>query len=1252
MKSTGNNVIDPSRNNRKTRWMLGLGVGLVAGVLGIWQLQVCGQSAAGDAAVPQASGEKVVDADSVVGIPVHFTLTKPSYVTLAIENAQGKRVRNLIAETQFPAGDNMIIWDGYDDRGNRVDPGDYKLRGLTHDGIRVYYEFSFNTAGNPPWFTAEHTGGWMSDHVLPNTAVFLPKGSSPYAKGESQVFLASILAEDGDPMIFADLTGQKVYGNHFFGWDGAAAGARDVGPAPRQDYFVYMVMGWEGKRLTIRALAPDGSAKDKIVEIATQRDYPREPAAVGISLAVYNSIAAISLPLDNTIQFYDLTNAKLVGSIRVNSPKGLAYDKDGVLYALAGNQIHRYELNPAGAKTTVANDKVLVSKGIVAGYGLALDDNGLIYITDQGRSHQVKVFTANGAPLRTIGKAGGLQLGLYDEERMQNPEGLAVDDKGQIWVCEYDAWPKRVSLWEASTGKFIKGLYGPPMYGGGGELDSQDPTRIFYSQYGGLTQWKVDWEKGKADLYAINVRRSMQGTAADIARWSQSVPDHPMTIKGRTYLVPGYNGGLRYMDNAPVFLLDDRTHVAWPVAFVGTMRRWVMDNPGEKHPMQDVIDSYPPKEGEDWLRNYNDTLLAWSDTNNNHKFDLNEWKHRRFPQYSTIENGKTVPLNRKEVVQTVDGMAVNTEWMFHLDPPSINDKTGVPTYDLGSARALIPITPDMGGNEEGMAGFTTPSGKILKGLFKEVDTQGKTIWEYPDLPAPAVPNKPGDVTEPTRLLGEIVKAKVGEAGEWYAVNGERGSMYLMTSDGLFIQTIGGHMSRNPLIRFPQATRGMLIDSPENHISWEDEHFHPSITQVAKDGKIYLSAGKEFSAIFRVDGFETIKRLGDTTLSVTGEQLARIPAHRPAPTKSEYADKLPAVISSSPIVVDGKLNDWSSQTAWAPLDAAVSVAVSYQGDDLYLAYKTGDPKAIDNDGANYQFMFKTGGGFDLQWRPDPGEAGNRRLLGMDRRLLISKRKGKISAAMFFPVADESNAPADSVLYESPIGKVHFAKVEDVSSMIKVAGDGTGNFEIAIPGSILEVKPRPRMELLADVGMIRGNGTQNLQRLYWHNRDTALVSDIPSEARLQPANWGRIQFVADANSHDGSIVFSPQKAKLNGGGFFQVKKMAGDEYSVGFWTAVGNTLEWADQPITPGKYSVELTYGCGNNVANPFVVDVGGQQVDAKTENTGSWDTYRTVTLGQVEVKASTVTITMKPKAIEGAGLMDFKELRLIPATAGK
>jgi len=82
-----------------------------------------------------------------VTIPIAFTLDKPGVVTLVIDDADGNRVRNLISETPFAAGEHVVEWDGRNDHlskrvnalpvfqfdGEPVEPGRYTVRGLVRD---------------------------------------------------------------------------------------------------------------------------------------------------------------------------------------------------------------------------------------------------------------------------------------------------------------------------------------------------------------------------------------------------------------------------------------------------------------------------------------------------------------------------------------------------------------------------------------------------------------------------------------------------------------------------------------------------------------------------------------------------------------------------------------------------------------------------------------------------------------------------------------------------------------------------------------------------------------------------------------------------------------------------------------------------------------------------------------------------------------------------------------------------------------
>ena len=69
-------------------------------------------------------------------IPIRFTLPEEGFVSLVIDDANGKRIRNLMAETKFPAGENIAWWDGMDDLGR--DPEAYR-HGVYRIALRAHW---------------------------------------------------------------------------------------------------------------------------------------------------------------------------------------------------------------------------------------------------------------------------------------------------------------------------------------------------------------------------------------------------------------------------------------------------------------------------------------------------------------------------------------------------------------------------------------------------------------------------------------------------------------------------------------------------------------------------------------------------------------------------------------------------------------------------------------------------------------------------------------------------------------------------------------------------------------------------------------------------------------------------------------------------------------------------------------------------------------------------------------------------------
>jgi len=100
-------------------------------------------------------------------------------------------------------------------------------------------------------------------------------------------------------------------------------------------------------------------------------------------------------------------------------------------------------------------------------------------------------------------------------------------------------------------------------------------------------------------------------------------------------------------------------------------------------------------------------------------------------------------------------------------------------------------------------------------------------------------------------------------------------------------------------------------------------------------------------------------------------------------------------------------------------------------------------------------------------------------------------------------------SEPVAFSSPLRTIKFDRVDDVSGQVTLAGDGAGNYELSIPLQVLGLQPQAGQSLKGDIGILRGNGFQTLQRVYWRNKASGITADVPSEAELTPQLWGEWQ-----------------------------------------------------------------------------------------------------------------------------------------------
>jgi sugar lactone lactonase YvrE len=408
----------------------------------------------------------------------------------------------------------------------------------------------------PPWATTNQAGGWLLG--APSAVLFAP-GTN---RADDHILVSIRDPGTGAGLVWLDPDGRRLGDRSTNAW----LLARDAGTNAVPGVLAYSASVLNNELLLDKLLTGTntndvGKCEPVLKENCTFADN----YSAGISgLAVRNGLIVVSLPKSGHLLVVDAAARKALGTTALDDPRGLAFDRDGQLLALSGQRLVRFSLsdNP----TNPPAPQVIISQGLDDPQQITLDGEG-IYISDRGKSHQVKVFRPNGKSLRTIGEAGEPAAGPYDPEHMNNPGGLTISGDGHLWVAEEDTTPKRVSVWTLK-GKLVKTFYGPPK-AGCGYIDPEDNTRLFYAENGGM-EFKLDWKKGASELLNVYCRPEAHNPCVP---GKCRAPDRPIHLNGRVYLTDAHNADSNAGPAiATVWLLQKG--IATPVAAVGSANDW------------------------------------------------------------------------------------------------------------------------------------------------------------------------------------------------------------------------------------------------------------------------------------------------------------------------------------------------------------------------------------------------------------------------------------------------------------------------------------------------------------------------------------------------------------------------------------------------------------------------------------------------------------------------------------------------------
>ncbi|WP_321846119.1 NHL repeat-containing protein [Paraburkholderia bannensis] len=1190
---------------RIARWSIAIGAAIALGYAAWIALDMMRSSAVVQAADAvsaasdanakaglNASDKQTADTADHAAIPIRFSLAQPGYVTLVIETTDGRRVRNLVSETPFPAGDNIAWWDGLDDLGRDADaaahaqyripgrlvaPGTYRVRGLVRPALKALYEFNPYDPGRPPWKTAQRDSEWLANHAAPSAVLFVPGGASgaAHAGPDGAMLVGSYVTEGGSGLAWLDTQGKKLWGQTWMGgvWTGATQIARDTGAHAAAGVYAYAAASWRGDQpgdhyseLRLNALmtaaaqrnAPAdarlGTGEDVPVltppyrieepadtaKPAADDPYPERHAAIA-GLAAHDGLVVVALRALNQLLFVDATRHRVAGHVALADPRGLAFDAQGRLLALSGTRLVRLDASlDSGAQLHVAAPQALIASALEDPQSLCVDQSGAIYISDWGKSHQVKVFDAAGKLLRVIGHAGAPAVGAYDPQHMNHPAGMSLDGSGHLWVAENDKTPKRVSVWDAASGRLVNAFYGPPRYGGGGTLDPRDRTRFYYADEAGAIEFKLDWAHGTSVPSAITYRADSDDLGLSGSD-TGGMPDYPL-----------YRGNERYLTNAHSAQVSGRpSAILWHLGADGVARAVAaagstFDSAGKLLPAfnTDAMRARIPS-GSD--AQHRALLFLWRDANGDGRMTPDEVT---FWQPQGEARGNAAVLGNVTVLDDLSfAIAYAGNSAVQVSATSIGAH-GVPMYDTAHPKTLatnVQAPVSTGGGQvlvarDGWAILTTPPAPFAPQGVSGMRADG-AAWSYLSLwpglhasHAAPVPAKPGELIGTTRVLGNPFDAPApSDAGPLWAINGNEGSVYLFTTDGLFVATLFKDTRLDTAPPPLAATRGMDLAA----MSLGPECFHPTIVR-ADDGNVYMQAGST-APLLRIVGLEGVRRLPDQQITLSAQQLVdtqRASRESAARVASASAGALGNVLDVA-IHAESSAQNWpDSGTRWATIDtrsaqvgdwghqdSETKAALAIFGDRLYIAVTTDAPTLLDNSGEALQNLFATGGGIDLMLGADADADPNRsNAVKGDERLVVSRVHDVTKAMLYRPVATPDGlAP---ITYSSPLRTIHFDRVDDVSDKVDVsierqqAAPNTQDvpgvlYKLSVPLGVLGVNATAGRTLSGDIGVLRGNGFQTLQRAYWSNKAGGLVSDLPGEAELTPNLWGKLRFVAAAS-----------------------------------------------------------------------------------------------------------------------------------------
>ncbi len=988
-------------------------------------------------------------ADTRNRIVIPFMQPMTGKATVVLEDAQGRRVRNLIAGKPLTAGAHDLAWDGLDEEGQVVTPGTYHWRAASHPGITPQFLFSFCNDAGP-------------NHTCLNAAT----ASGPLT------FFGAPVTEGGFAIMALDAQGQCV--QHYAPIMGT--GIERVALAAEGDtlYAAHDGAPWSKDRGPLLSITRFNIQSGQAVDYPGNRRFvvlqswdARDPKGLALGgLAALHGKLYLANRVTDTVLVLDAATCAKIAEIPVPAPGALTAAGEAV-YAVSGHGV--VKIDPATqAVTPFLTDPALAPEGV------AFDAKGACYVSD-GATHTVRVYGAAGKFRRALGTPGGEYKGKYDAARMVNPRGLTVAADGKLWVTEERWTPKRLVAWDPEKGTVVAEHFGPTAYGAGGAgFDELDHTRWI-----GLgTQWKLDFAKKTATPVSI------------LGSHFGATHYHFLHQDGRTFLI-GFAGYTTISELLPDGSVKD-------LAFVGSSHRFSFA--AGWHPPQAFIDAFAKAYPGRYFGDKGPGVM-WVDRNGDGEMQPDEFD---FSTASSFFAGAYWGHDQHDLTLRLPATVAGKRVLVVLKPDGYYPG-GAPKYPVlnDACHAGTPVA--MSNNEEETA--VDDAGNLLVNSDPHMTSfapDGTLRWTYPNRWS----NVGGSHSAPLPEIGVMQGAlfflgvtPLDKQGEVFMMNGNHGRFFVLTTDGLYLDEmfkdvrLGG--SWDEYMIGGECFGGFFAKAEDGKYYLQSGSIQYRVFRI--DGLDALKRTQGTLIVTPAQVAASERNLTRAVAVAAAPKTAVLPRLTAAPSLDGSGKAWSGAgdvrwDKSGQFPVRTQLG-YDATNLYLACDVADPSPWVNGGADWTLLFKTGDSVNLElgtDPRANPQ---RTG--------PVPG----------DLRLLIAPFGGKPTAVLYrYRQPGAAHPVTFTCPWRSEVVDA-VTLLPDAKITVHTRGNGyTLEAAVPLADLGWQPQPGSTLKADVGVLFGDPDGKATMLRSYWSNQATGLVNDVPGEIMLFPNLWGTLTVTA--------------------------------------------------------------------------------------------------------------------------------------------